>query len=228
MLKNVFKVLVGVSMLSVVIIGGATFVEASTKSENVIINNEIEMTAEEYFDTWETISEDELPEGIIPLEFDSEEEAYNYLKENDEEWLTSGDEIFVVGSEEVSEETFNKTLKENFYDAIVPFSQKRKVVSTQSVGEASKGDKGRVSLVVYYDVGRENGKNIITSADAGTVEYDIPDNYNVYVDSISCTISKDKKRANAKAAGIIERVIKIKDRFKLQQKKLNMSGSVGV
>ena len=52
MLKNVFKVLVGVSMLSVVIIGGATFVEASTKSENVIVNDEIEMTAEEYFDTW--------------------------------------------------------------------------------------------------------------------------------------------------------------------------------
>ena len=111
---------------------------------------------------------------------------------------------------------------------IVPFSQKRKVVSTKSVGEISKGDKGRVSLVVYYDVGRENGKNIITSADAGTVEYDIPDNYNVYVDSISCTISKDKKRASAKATGIIERVIKIKDRFKVQQKKLNMSGSVAV
>lgn len=111
MLKKVFKALVGISVLSVVIISGNIFAEASSKEGNIIVDDKTEMSAEEYFDTWETISEDELPEGLIPLEFESEEEAYSYLKENDEEWLTSGDKIFVVGFEEVSEEVFNKTLE---------------------------------------------------------------------------------------------------------------------
>lgn len=163
MLKKVFKALVGISVLSVVIISGNIFAEASSKEGNIIVDDKTEMSAEEYFDTWETISEDELPEGLIPLEFESEEETYSYLKENDEEWLTSGDEIFVVGFEEVSEEVFNKTLEENYYGDITLISDKSKLVASETVVPA--GSKGRVGLIVDYSVGRENGKNIITSAD---------------------------------------------------------------
>lgn len=163
MLKKVFKALVGISVLSVVIISGNIFAEASSKEGNIIVDDKTEISAEEYFDTWETISEDELPEGLIPLEFESEEEVYSYLKENDEEWLTSGDEIFVVGFEEVSEEVFNKTLEENYYGDITLLSDKSKLVASETVVPA--GSKGRVGLIVDYSVGRENGKNIITSAD---------------------------------------------------------------
>ena len=66
MLKKVFKALVGISVLSVVIISGNIFAEASSKEGNIIVDDRTEMSAEEYFDTWETISEDELPEGLIP------------------------------------------------------------------------------------------------------------------------------------------------------------------
>ena len=65
MLKNIIKVLAGISVLSLMIVCSSTFVEAST--ENTILNNKTEITAEEYFDSWEDISEDELPEGLIPL-----------------------------------------------------------------------------------------------------------------------------------------------------------------
>lgn len=109
------------------IVYSSTLVKASTENKNATVNNKVEITAEEYFDSWETISEDKFPKGVIPLKFDSEEEAYSYLKENDEEWLYSEDEIFIVGSEEVSEEIFNEYLKENFYNVndTVPFDKKR-------------------------------------------------------------------------------------------------------
>ena len=58
MLKKVFKALVGISVLSVVIISGNIFAEASSKEGNIIVDDKTEMSAEEYFDTWETISED--------------------------------------------------------------------------------------------------------------------------------------------------------------------------
>lgn len=224
MLKKVFKALVGISVLSVVIISGNIFAEASSKEGNIIVDDKTEMSAEEYFDTWETISEDELPEGLIPLEFESEEEAYSYLKENDEKWLTSGDEIFVVAFEEVSEEVFNKTLEENYYGDITLLSDKSKLVASETV--VPTGSKGRVGLIVDYSVGRENGKNIITSADERMFEQDIPNDYNVHVDSTECIINKDKKRATAKATGMVERVVKINDHFRVQKRKLKLSGSV--
>lgn len=49
MLKNIFKVLAGISALSLMIVYSSTFVEAST--ENTILNNKTEITAEEYFDS---------------------------------------------------------------------------------------------------------------------------------------------------------------------------------
>lgn len=225
MLKNIIKVLAGISVLSLMIVCSSTFVEASTENKNTTVNDKTEMTAKEYFDTWETISEDELPKGIIPLKFDSEEEAYSYLKENDEEWLYSEDEIFIVGSEEVSEEIFNEYLKEDFYNVndTVPFDKKNKVVSTRRIG-----GKGIVKLIVNYDVEKENGKNAIVSANAGVAEQNIPDNYNVYVDNTECVISRNKKSAQAKATGMIERSIVIKNRLRIQRKKLNMSGSVRI
>ena len=56
MLKKVFKALVGISVLSVVIISGNIFAEASSKEGNIIVDDKTEMSSEEYFDTWETIS----------------------------------------------------------------------------------------------------------------------------------------------------------------------------
>ena len=75
---------------------------------------------------------------------------------------------------------------------------------------------------------KENGKNAIVSANAGVAEQNIPDNYNVYVDNTECVISRNKKSAQAKATGMIERSIVIKNRLRIQRKKLNMSGSVRI
>lgn len=48
----------------------------------------------------------------------------------------------------------------------------------------------------------------------------------MHVDSTECIINKDKKRATAKATGMVERVVKINDHFRVQKRKLKLSGSV--
>lgn len=73
------------------------------------ISEENMMTFEEFWEQAEDITPEELPEGLIPQEFESEEDAYKYFKEYEPEFVLKGhiynyEEDLYVMDEELAED----------------------------------------------------------------------------------------------------------------------------
>ena len=229
------KKLLGTLCFSILLTGLCFNTQAKANTET-----DISAEAAAYFSNWEEISADELPEGLIPLEFDSEENAYNYFEENGE--LSFGEDEYYIDDARVSKEVFEAWEKdiedgysnEAYWDEVLSSEDSywndgditpvvsKKASKTKHLGR----DAGYVKLWIDYEVEREGRKNIITSADAYVTEHDIASNYNVHVESVEATIADNKKTAYAKSKIKVEKAITINDHLRIVSMNITLSGSV--